>query len=351
MPFAPLRRVLMTAAGGAHADPSMLVAPAATVAVAPPRALFSGRQWLNSRPLKTSDLRGKVVLVNFWTHSRFNSLRPLPYVRSWAKKYGDRGLLIVGVHTPEFGFEKDSANVRRALRALHVRYPVVLDSDYRIWNAFGNQAWPAFYFIGSDGRVHRQILGEGQYEESEKLIQTLLSQARGKPVNDPLTQIERAGPQAAPDWRNIRSEETYVGYAKAKGFALEDGLKQDGVALYRAPVQLGLNQWSLTGKWKIGPEYATLADNSGAIAYHFHGQALNLVMGPPPGGPSMWFVVKVDGAPPGVDHGSDTDFDGWGLLDQARMYQLVHHSRPVADRTLEIEFFGPGARAYVFTFG
>jgi thiol-disulfide isomerase/thioredoxin len=289
--------------------------------------------------------------VNFWTYSCVNSLRPLPYLRAWAKKYTDRGLVVIGVHTPEFDFEKDLANVRRALKEFGVGYSVLLDNDYRIWNAFGNEGWPAFYFIGADGRGHRQIFGERRYEKSEQLIQSLLFQARGAPVADPITPVEGVGPQAAPDWRNIGSDETYVGYAKAQGFASKGVLKRNAAALYLAPTQLGLNQWSLTGKWNVGREYASLAGHAGAIAYRFHARDLNLVMALPPGERWMWFIVKIDGAPPGGDHGSDTDSDGWGRLDQPRMYQLVRQSRPIANRTFEIEFFGAGVRAYVFTFG
>jgi thiol-disulfide isomerase/thioredoxin len=327
--------------------PRLLAGPAQAPAD-PRRLLLSGEEWLNSRPLAEAALRGKVILVNFWTYSCINSLRRLPYVRAWAKKYADRGLVVIGVHTPGFNFEKEVANVRRALEEYGVGYPILLDNDHRIWNAFGDQA---FYFIGADGRVHRQIFGEGRYEESEKLIQALLSQTSGAPLADPITPIDGVGPQAAPDWRNIGSDETYVGYAKAEGFAPQGVLKRNAATLYRTPTQLGLNQWSLTGKWNVGGEYASLADHSGAITYRFHARDLNLVMALPPGERWMWFSVKIDGAPPGGDHGSDTDSDGWGRLDQPRLYHLVRQSRTIANRTFEIAFFGAGVRAYVFTFG
>ncbi len=317
----------------------------------PRQVLGTGGDWLNARPLRIQDLRGKVILVNFWTYSCINSLRPLPYVRAWADKYRDRGLVVIGVHTPEFGFEKDTANVRRALTDLGVGYPVVLDSDYRVWNAFGNSAWPAFYFIGADGRVRRQVLGEGNYDRSERLIQTLLAEARGRPVTDQIVPVAGVGPQAAPDWKDLGSEETYVGFGKATGFASDGGLKPDVATLYRSPPGLPLNRWSLGGTWKVGDEFATLTGTPGAIAYRFRARDLNLVMAPPPDGRTVRFRVRVDGADPGPNHGFDTDAQGWGRLQEPRMYQLVRQTRAVADRTFEIEFFDSGARAYVFTFG
>jgi thiol-disulfide isomerase/thioredoxin len=359
MGWAAAAVLLLAAAAGAvswgHADNrrsdlTLLTAPALLFAD-PRRALLSsGGEWLNGRPLTEADLRGKVVLVNFWTYSCINSLRPLPYLRAWAKKYADRGLIVVGVHTPEFGFEKEVANVRRALAQQGIGYRVVLDSRFDVWNAFGNEAWPAFYFIGADGHMRRRSLGEGRYEDSEKLIQVLLSEARGAPVNDPITPIEGVGAQAAPDWPHIGSQETYVGYAKAKGFAPDGGLKPDRATLYPPPTHLGLNQWSLAGRWNVGGEYASLAGNSGEITYRFRARDLNLVMAPPSRRP-MWFVIKIDGAPPGADHGADTDADGWGWLDGPRLYQLVRQSRSGADRSVEVSFYGAGVRAYVFTFG
>ena len=323
-------------------------------ALAPPAPLGSLRgkgPWLNSPPLRGEDLRGKVVLVNFWTYSCINSLRPLPYVRGWAGKYRDRGLVVIGAHTPEFGFEKDLANVRRAVAEQGVSYPVVLDSDYAIWRAFDNEAWPAFYFIGADGRVHGRVLGEGRYDESERLIQKLLSESRGRPVDDKIVPIAGSGPQAAPDWQDLASEETYVGYAKAAGFASEGGLRRDTTSLYRAPSRLGHNRWSLAGAWRVGGEFATLGGASGTIAYRFHARDLNLVLAPPADGRAARFRVRIDGAVPGPDHGFDVDSQGWGRVQDTRLYQLVRQTRPVADRTFEIEFFDTGPRAYVFTFG
>ncbi len=320
----------------------------------PPGALGALRgkgPWLNSPPLRAENLHGKVVLVNFWTYSCINSLRPLPYVRAWASKYKNRGLVVIGVHTPEFGFEKDVANVRRALGELGVGYPVVLDSDYAIWRAFDNQAWPAFYFIGADGRVRGRVLGEGRYDESERLIQKLLSEAGGARVSDAVVPVVGTGPQAAPDWRDLGSEETYVGFAKAAGFASGGGLRADRPSLYQPPHRLGRNTWSLAGTWTVGGEFAALSGAPGAIAYRFHARDLNLVLAPPADGRSVRFRVRIDGSDPGPDHGFDVDARGWGRVQDARLYQLVRQSRPVADRTFEIEFLDPGARAYVFTFG
>ena len=315
----------------------------------PRRVLAGGGDWLNTRPLRAQDLRGKVILVNFWTYSCINSLRPLPYVRAWADRYRDRGLVVIGVHTPEFSFEKDIANVRRAAADLGVGHPVVLDSDYRIWNGFGNSAWPAFYFIGADGRVRRQVLGEGNYDQSERLIQTLLAEARREPVTDKITPIAGVGPQAAPDWKDLRSEETYVGSAKATGFAPDGGLKREVTVLYRPPPRLPLNRWSLGGRWNIGDEFATLAGTPGAIAHRFHARDLNLVMAPPSDGRTVRFRVRLDGADPGPNHGFDTDTQGWGRLQVPRLYQLVRQTGAVADRTFEVEFLDSMGRTICLT--
>jgi len=317
----------------------------------PERALLGAQQWLNTPPLSAQDLRGKVVLVNFWTYSCINSLRALPYVRAWAAKYKDRGLVVISVHTPEFGFETDIDNVRRANAALGVGYPVALDSDYAIWQAFGNDAWPAFYFIGADGRVRRRVLGEGGYDRSERLIQRLLAETPGAPVAGSVAPVVGAGPEAAPDLADLRSGETYIGYAKASNFASPEGLGQDAQRLYHAAPALGLNQWSLAGSWTVGGEFATLDAAPGAIRYRFHARDLNLVLGPASPGRPVRFRVTIDGAAPGANHGSDVDADGEGSVQDPRMYQLVRLRGPVADRTFEIEFIDAGVRAYVFTFG
>jgi cytochrome c biogenesis protein CcdA/thiol-disulfide isomerase/thioredoxin len=317
----------------------------------PLASLLGARQWLNTKPLLAEDVRGKVVLVNFWTYSCINCLRALPHVRAWAETYKDRGLVVIGVHTPEFAFEKDVANVRKALVARDVGYPVALDSDYGIWRAFGNQAWPAFYFIGADGQVRHREFGEGGYEQSERLIQHLLSEARGAAFSGDIAAVSGQGPQAAADERDLRSGETYVGYAQAENFASPDAVSEDAPRLYRAAPALPLNRWSLTGVWTIGGEFATLDGTSGRIAYRFHARDLHLVLAPRPDGHPVRFRVTLDGAPPGADHGFDVDAEGWGRVEDGRLYQLVRQTGPVADRTFEIEFFDAGVRAYAFTFG
>ena len=313
------------------------------------RALLDAPQWLNTPALRPEDLQGKVVLVNFWTYSCINCLRTLPYVRAWADKYRDRGLVVIGVHTPEFAFEKDVNNVRAALGRLDVRYPVAIDNDFGIWRSFGNQAWPALYFIGADGRVRQRLLGEGAYAQSEQLIQQLLAEANGAPAA-PLGVAAGSAEQAPGDPWNEGSEETYVGYDKATNFASPGGVAEDQARVYRAPPQLSLNHWSLTGQWSVGGEYAVAAA-SGGIRYRFHARDLHLVMGAAPRGEAVRFRVTIDGVAPGADHGADIDAGGLGSLKEHRLYQLVRQAGPVRDHTFEIEFLDPGARAYAFTFG
>jgi len=317
----------------------------------PLAALLGARQWLNTQPLRAEDLRGKVVLVNFWTYSCINSLRALPYVREWAKKYGDDGLVVIGVQTPEFSFEKDVANVSKALVSLGVEYPVAIDNDFGIWRAFYNEAWPAFYFIGADGRVRHHVFGEGGYDDSERLIQKMLSEADGAPVASPIAAIDGKGPQAAADERDLRSHETYIGYAQAGNFVSPGGAEEDAPTLYRTVSAPLLNRWSLAGVWTVGGEFATLNEAPGRIAYRFHARDLHLVLAASSQDHPIRFRIKIDGAPPGADHGIDVDADGWGDVREDRMYQLVRQTMPVADRTFEIEFLDAGVRAYVFTFG
>lgn len=314
-------------------------------------ALLGARQWLNTQPLKADDLRGKVVLVNFCTYSCINCLRLLPHVRAWADKYRDRGLVVIGVQTPEFDFEKDVAGVSRALVSLGVGYPVAIDNDYGIWEAFHNQAWPALYFIGADGRIRHHRLGEGDYEQSERVIQQLLSEASGTAVTGAIVAVNGSGAEAAADERDLRSPETYIGYARASNFASPGGARENASSLYRAASTLPLNGWSLAGVWTIGGEFAALDGTSGRLTYRFHARDLHLVLAPPADGHPVRFRVTIDGAPPGADHGVDVDAEGRGSVQEGRLYQLVRQTRPVADRTFEIEFLDPGVRAYSFTFG
>jgi cytochrome c biogenesis protein CcdA/thiol-disulfide isomerase/thioredoxin len=337
---------------GAFESTPAAAAPAAPAApLSGPLGALAGAPWLTARTLGPDELRGKVVLVNFWTYSCINCLRALPYVRAWATRYGPRGLVVIGVHTPEFAFEKDVANVRRAASALGVGYPVALDNDFRIWRAFGNQAWPARYLIGPDGRVRQRVLGEADYAQTERLIQALLAEAGSAPVSPEAAAIDGAGAQAAADLDNLRSPETYVGYRQASSFASPGGIREDEPTLYRGRLELPLNHWSLAGVWTVGGEFATLGGPSGAIAYRFHARDLHLVMGPSANGEPIRFRVTIDGRPPGADHGVDVDAEGWGSVLDARLYQLVRQSGAVGERTVEIQFFTPGARAYVFTFG
>jgi thiol-disulfide isomerase/thioredoxin len=315
------------------------------------RALLSGRSWLNTHPLGAQNLKGKVILVNFWTYSCINSLRVIPYVRAWAEKYRGQGLVVIGVHTPEFEFEKHLPNVRQASTRYGVGYPVVLDSQYQIWRAFNNEAWPALYFLGPDGRVRRQVLGEGSYEQSERLIQKLLAESNGMPVSGELTPVDGQGAEAPPDERDLGSPETYIGYARASGFASAGGIRRDESRTYQGATGLGPNRWTLSGVWTVGEEFATLDQAAGRITYRFHARDLHLILAPPADGRSVRFRITIDGKAPGTNHGVDVDADGLGRVIEPRMYQLVRQTRPISARTFEIEFLDPGVRAYDFTFG
>jgi thiol-disulfide isomerase/thioredoxin len=289
--------------------------------------------WLNSEPLTADGLRGRVVLVDFWTYSCVNWLRTLPYVRAWAERYADRGLVVVGVHAPEFGFEHDLGNVRRAAGELDVGYPVVIDNDFAIWRSFGNRYWPAVYLVDRDGRVRFRHFGEEAYDETERAIQELLG------VGDGLVRVDAGGLAAAADSDTLGSPETYVG--DARGERRVDA---------RAD-RLALNEWALAGQWTVDAESAVLDAAAGSIAYRFEGRDLNLVLAPAGGGGAVRFAVLLDGEPPGDDHGLDIDEAGGGVVAEPRMYQLVRQRGPVRPRTFEIRFLDPGARAYVFTFG
>lgn len=317
----------------------------------PLQSLREAQQWLNTQPLQPNALRGKVVLVNFWTYSCINCLRMLPHVREWADKYRDRGLVVIGVQTPEFAFEKDVGNVSKALTSLGVSYPVAIDNDFRIWRAFDNVAWPALYFAGADGRIRRHVFGEGGYDESEKFIQQLLSEANDAAVINSIGDIGGQGPEAAADVRDLRSPETYVGYSQAINFVSPELVVRDSAKLYRTESSLPLNHWGLAGIWTIRGEFAALNNAPGSISYRFHARDLHLVLANAAQGHPIRFRVTIDGNPPGPDHGFDVDADGWGSLQEDRLYQLVRQSGPIVDRTFQIEFFDAGLQAYSFTFG
>ncbi|WP_246375894.1 thioredoxin family protein [Gluconacetobacter takamatsuzukensis] len=307
--------------------------------------------WLNSPPLDTRHLRGKIVLVDFWAYSCINCIRTEPYIRAWADKYRDRGLVVIGVHTPEFRFETNIANIRRAADRFGMTYPIAVDSDRSIWNAFGNQYWPALYFIDAQGRIRHHQFGEGEYDTSERVIQQLLAEAAGEGAAGGEMVVPHAqGAEAAPDMANIGSEETYLGYARATGFASAGSARRDASKSYTSGT-LALNQWSLLGVWTVGAEHATLDAPGGAIAYRFRARDLHLVLGCVAGGKPVRFQVLIDGAPPGADHGSDIDGAGEGVVTETRLYQLVRQSGAVRERTFEIRFSDPGVAAYSFTFG
>jgi thiol-disulfide isomerase/thioredoxin len=296
-------------------------------------ALDRAAVWLNSEPLTADGLRGRVVLVDIWTYSCVNWLRTLPYVSAWDERYRDRGLVVVGVHAPEFGFEHDLDNVRRAAGELGVGYPVVIDNDFAIWRSFENRYWPAAYLVDRDGRVRFHHFGEGAYEETERAIQQLLG------VDEATVRVDAGGLAEAADWDTLRSPETYLGYARGER-------RSDGSA-----AGLALNQWALAGEWSVGEEAAVLEAAGGSIAYRFQARDLNLVLAPPDSGAPVHFAVKLDGQPPGDAHGLDVDESGEGAVAEPRMYQLVRQRRADAERVFEITFLDPGARAYVFTFG
>jgi thiol-disulfide isomerase/thioredoxin len=313
-------------------------------------ALAGATAWHNSPPLTTEQLRGKVVLVDFWTYSCINCIRTLPYVRAWAEKYRDQGLVVIGVHTPEFGFEKDTSNIRKAVERFKIDYPIAVDSDHRIWNTFRNNAWPVIYIADAQGLVRARVAGEGNYEKTEKVIQSLLAEAGKRDAIGALATLQASGEQAAPDIAHLRSGETYVGYEQASNFVPRNGLKRD-VAHDYAISTPGLNEWSLAGDWSVGAERANLNRAGGSIVYRFSARDLHLVLGPGADGKPVRFQVRVDGRAPGQNRGSDTDAEGNGAVTETRLYQLVRQSSTVQERRFEIRFLDPGARAFAFTFG
>jgi thiol-disulfide isomerase/thioredoxin len=313
-------------------------------------AIGDATEWLNSPRLTPSSLAGKVVLVDFWTYTCINWLRTLPYVRAWAQKYRE-GLVVIGVHTPEFAFERNIDNVRRAVRQMAIEYPVVIDNDYSIWRAFKNQYWPALYFIDARGRVRQHHFGEGEYERSEKTIQQLLAEAGAAGIGEGAVSVDASGVEAPADWDNLRSPENYVGYERTQNFASPGGGEPDRRRLYAAPARLALNQWALAGEWTIGRQATVLGSPNGRIVYRFHARDLHLVMGPPRQGIPIRFRVSIDGQPPGPAHGVDVDEGGKGTVVEQRLYQLIRQPKPIVDRQFEIEFLDAGVETLAFTFG
>jgi thiol-disulfide isomerase/thioredoxin len=305
--------------------------------------------WLNSPPLSPDDLRGKVVLVDFWTYTCINWLRTLGYVRAWADKYAD-GLVVVGVHTPEFSFEREVDNVRWAADELRVTYPIALDSEYAVWNAFSNRYWPAVYIADADGSIRHHQYGEGGYEDCERVIQQLLRDA-GRDPGEELVNVPEEGFQLQADWENLETPETYLGYDQARNFASPGGAKLEQPRAYAAPESLRLNQWALAGDWTVGRR-AVVSDAGGAgITFHFHARDVNLVMGLRNGGSSVSFQVRVDGEAPRDAHGEDVDAEGRGTVVRQRLYQLVRKRHTIGDSSVEIRFPEAGVEAYAFTFG
>jgi cytochrome c biogenesis protein CcdA/thiol-disulfide isomerase/thioredoxin len=307
--------------------------------------------WLNSPPLTREQLRGKVVVIDFWTYSCINCLRALPYTEGWYAKYKDAGLVVIGVHTPEFAFEKERSNVEQAVHDLKISYPVAIDSNYKIWQAFNNEYWPAHYFIDGKGRIRHHHFGEGEYDESERVIQELLRENGAKSLADGTINVTANGAEAAPDLQDTRSPETYIGYKRAEHFASAQLFAQDTRMAYTPQPRLTLNQWALGGTWKVGPESAVLDSAPGKIVFRFHARDLHLVLGPTKNGKAIRFKVTLDGTAPGDDHGSDADAAGAGTVQGHRLYQLIRQNGAVEDRTFEIEFLDPGVQAFAFTFG
>jgi thiol-disulfide isomerase/thioredoxin len=314
-------------------------------------SLSGATTWLNSQPLTPASLRGKVVLVQFWTYTCINWRRTLPYVRAWADKYKSQGLVVIGVHTPEFPFEKNLDNIRKQANDMMVNYPIAVDSDYAVWTAFNNEYWPALYLVDAQGRIRYHHFGEGEYEQSEMMIQKLLSAAGASGVAQTVVSGDAHGAEAAADWKNLRSPENYVGYAKAEGFASPGGAARDKEHVYAAPGKLDLNQWALSGDWTVSQGYAALKQANGRITYRFHARDLNLVMGPATRGKSVRFRVLIDGKPPGAAHGTDVNDQGYGTVVEQRLYQLIRQTTPIVDRQFDIEILEPGVEAFSFTFG
>jgi thiol-disulfide isomerase/thioredoxin len=314
-------------------------------------SLGSATEWLNSQPLTPAGLRGKVVLIDFWTYTCINWLRSLPYVRAWAEKYKDQGLVVIGVHAPEFAFEKNVDNVRRAAKDMRVDYPIAIDNDHAIWRAFENKYWPALYFVDVQGHIRHHQFGEGEYEQSEMIIQQLLADAGNSSIGHELVSVDARGAEAAADWSSLKSPENYLGYERTENFASPGGAVLDKRRDYAAPARLRLNHWVLSGDWTVESQATVLIKANGRIAYRFHARDLHLVMGPATRGTSVRFRVLIDGESPGAAHGIDVDDQGNGTVTEQRLYQLIRQPEPIADRHFEIEYLESGVEAYCFTFG
>jgi thiol-disulfide isomerase/thioredoxin len=325
--------------------------PPGIIGSSPLYGLSGATDWINSKPLTAKQLKGKVVLVDFWTYSCINCLRAVPYVRAWAEKYKDSGLVVIGVHTPEFGFEKELPKVQKAVQKFGITYPVALDSNYAIWNAFHNEYWPAHYFIDVNGKVRHEHFGEGEYHQSERWIQDLLQEHATKSMPGGTVNVQAQGVEAAPDMNQVRSPETYIGYARTAHFASPGGIRPDAEQTYTAPAHPGLNEWGLAGKWVDHDQTAQLKSAGGKIVFRFHARDLHLVLGPTADGKPLRFRVTIDGHAPGENHGVDTDAQGNGVVTEHRLYQLVRQKGTITDHIFVIEFQDRGVQAFAFTFG
>jgi thiol-disulfide isomerase/thioredoxin len=314
-------------------------------------SLAGATGWLNSPPLTAAGLRGKVVLVDFWTYTCINWLRTLPYLRAWAQTYQDHGLVVIGVHTPEFDVEHDLDNVRRAVKDLRVDYPIAVDSDYAIWTAFDNHYWPALYVVDAQGQVRHHRFGEGGYQQVEMILRQLLTEAGAGGIDQDLVSVDAGGVEAPADWDSLWSPENYLGYERTENFASPDGAVLGTRQVYAVPARLRLNHWAVAGDWTVNRQAIVLNAPDGRIAYRFHARDLHLVMAPTAPGSPIRFRVRIDGQPPGAAHGVDIDDQGNGTLTEPRLYQLVRQPGPIGERTFEVSFLDPGVQAYAFTFG
>ncbi len=314
-------------------------------------ALGGATGWLNSQPLTAASLRGKVVLIDFWTYTCINWLRTLPYIRAWAEKYKDQGLVVIGVHTPEFAIEYNIENVRQAAKDMRVGYPIALDNEYAIWNGFSNRYWPALYLFDADGQLRHHHFGEGDYGRSEIMIQQVLAETASGGISDELVSVDAQGLEAAADWGNLESSETYLGFERAEHFASPGGAIVGDRHVYTVPARLRHNHWALAGDWTVEKQSIVLNAANGRIAYRFHARDLHLVMGPSARGASVRFRVLIDGKPPSAAHGIDVDDQGNGTVSEQRLYQLIRQPEPITDRQFEIEFLDAGVEAFAFTFG
>jgi thiol-disulfide isomerase/thioredoxin len=334
-----------------HGDPVVPRASANTVSEQELASLSTATAWLNTPPLTAAALRGKVVLVQVWTFSCINWLRTMPYVRAWHEKYQREGLVVIGVHAPEFAFERNIDDVRRATSDLQVSYPVAIDNNYSIWRAFKNNFWPALFLLDTEGRLRHQHFGEGDYERTERFIQQLLAEGGSPVARRDLVSVIGQGVEAPADWHNLRSPETYVGYERTDNLASPEGIRQDARQRYSIPGPLPLNRWALGGDWTVGRQATVLHQAGGRIAYRFHARDLHLVMGPATEGKTVHFRVLIDGLPPGAARGGDVDELGYGIARELRLYQLIRQPGRIEDRLFTIEFFDADVAAYAFTFG